>query len=138
MTRRDKMEQVIVGPVCLGEGDSFRYHVEQPAHAKALAMVGAGKKVLEIGCAAGFVTRLMKENLRCTVTAIEIDNVAAQNAAAYCERVIVGDADYLDYGQLFPVEKFDVILLGDIIEHLKYPARVLSAVRDLSLKVVTL
>jgi MoaA/NifB/PqqE/SkfB family radical SAM enzyme/2-polyprenyl-3-methyl-5-hydroxy-6-metoxy-1,4-benzoquinol methylase len=108
----------------------FKYHVGQLSHDKILKYVGKGKKVLEFGCSTGYVTRLLKEELNCQVTAIEIYPDAAEHASKYCERLIIGDADYIDYKQCFGNEKFDVIIFGDVLEHLKYPDKVLVGIND--------
>jgi SAM-dependent methyltransferase len=110
--------------------DIFKYHVGQLSHDKILKYVGKGKKVLEFGCSTGYVTRFLKEELNCQVTAIEIDPDAAEHASKYCERLIIGDADYIDYKQYFGNEKFDVIIFGDVLEHLKYPDKVLVGIND--------
>lgn len=111
--------------------DVFRYYAEQPSHLKILSRMGIGKKILEIGCSTGYITKILKENLNCRVTAIEIDQEAASHAGKYCERLIVGDAEHIDYKQHFEGENFDVILFGDVLEHMKYPDRVLTAVKGL-------
>lgn len=112
----------------------FRYHAEQSSHLKILSRIGVGKKILEIGCSTGYLTKIMKENLNCRVTAIEIDRDAASHASKYCEKLIADDAEHVDYKQCFDGEGFDVILFGDVLEHMKYPERVLAAVKGLLAK----
>ena len=45
------------------------------------------------------------------------------------ERVIVGDAETIDYAAELAGEEFDVVLFADVLEHLKEPADVLRRVR---------
>ncbi len=63
---------------------------EGSAYAKLLKLVMPRNKVLEFGCATGYVSKIMKEKLNCYVTGIEIDPDAAKDAEMHCERVIVG------------------------------------------------
>jgi len=90
-------------------------------HEHILRFVGRGKRVLEIGCAGGYLAELLTAQ-GCTVTGIEIDPRAASQARRFCNEVIVGDAETL---QLKFREKFDVIVLADVLEHLRDPARLL-------------
>lgn len=55
------------------------------SHAFALDMVGCDRRVLEVGCAAGHVTRILRDR-GCQVVAIEIDAVAAAHAGQWAER----------------------------------------------------
>lgn len=99
------------------------------APAKLLRLVGTGKKVLEVGCATGYVSKVMKERLGCIVTGIEIDHEAAKEAEKYCERVVVGNIEEMDISVALGNERFDVITFGDVLEHFKSPDKVLRAVR---------
>lgn len=97
--------------------------------AKLLKLVGTNKKVLECGCASGYVSKVLKERFNCTVTGIEIDPDAAKEAEKYCSRVIVGDLEAMNFSEELGEDKFDVITFGDVLEHLKDPGKVLTALR---------
>ena len=98
------------------------------AQSRLLKLMEKKRKVLEFGCATGYVSRLLKEEFGCSVTGIEINPEAAREAEKYCDRVIVGDAEAMDFSYLFREEKFDVAIFGDFLEHLKNPGSVLRAV----------
>jgi 2-polyprenyl-3-methyl-5-hydroxy-6-metoxy-1,4-benzoquinol methylase len=94
------------------------------AHRHMLDMVGANRRVLDIGCASGYLAERMKAR-GCIVTGIEPDAEAAEMARPHCERVIAGRAD--DLTTLASVgARFDVILCGDVLEHMADPAPVLT------------
>nr|MBA2564675.1 class I SAM-dependent methyltransferase [Gemmatimonadota bacterium] len=101
------------------------------AHARVLRQVGTGRRVLELGCASGYMSRVMTEQLGCTVVGIEIDVAEARRAERFCERVIAGDCETLDYEALFEPRSFDVLLFADVLEHLKRPGELLRRVRFL-------
>lgn len=91
-------------------------------------MVGPNKKVLEIGPATSYVTKALRE-LGCHVTCVEIDPKAVRAAQRYANRTIHGDIETLDLRKALKDEEYDVILFGDVLEHLKDPSAVLKRVR---------
>jgi SAM-dependent methyltransferase len=95
-------------------------------HSYALQLVGAGHRVLEVGCSVGHVTQHLVAAGN-SVVGVEIDAEAAHEARAWASTVHVID---LDRDHLTTVESghFDVIVLGDVLEHLRDPVAVL---RDL-------
>jgi SAM-dependent methyltransferase len=95
-------------------------------HSAALRLTGAGHQVLEVGCSVGHVTEHLVAAGN-TVVGVELDPDAAEQASAWATNVHVLD---LDVDRLSAVEsgRFDVIMLGDVIEHLRDPLGTLSDV----------
>jgi 2-polyprenyl-3-methyl-5-hydroxy-6-metoxy-1,4-benzoquinol methylase len=94
------------------------------AHAYALELIGWNRRVLELGAASGHVTQALAHR-NCEVTAIEFDTDATAELEQVADRVIVGDLDAPDvFDGLAP--DFDVVLAGDVLEHLLRPNDVLS------------
>lgn len=100
------------------------------SHTLMLELVGGSKRVLDVGCATGYLARALVEQ-GCTVAGIESDPVAAEEARPDLERLVVGDVEQLDLTAAFGGERFDVIVFGDVLEHLKDPLVALRAVRPL-------
>jgi len=96
-------------------------------HADVVQLVPEGSRVMELGPATGYMTRVFAER-GCTVVGIELDPNMAEQARGFCERLIVGDLDVLDLKAELGDERFDVIVAADVIEHLKDP---LAALRKL-------
>lgn len=97
-------------------------------HAKLLALVGSGKRVLDVGCSSGYLARPLVAQ-GCTVVGLERDPDAAATAGEVCEDVLVGDVETMELP--FEPGSFDVILCGDLIEHLRDPRAFLVRVRPL-------
>src|SRR2546427_4197341 len=97
---------------------------ENNSHTLLIGLTGRDRTVLEVGPATGYMTRVLKDR-GCRVTAIEIDADAGALAEPYCERLIVADVEQLDFNEAFGDQRFDVILFGDVLEHLRDPAAVL-------------
>jgi SAM-dependent methyltransferase len=99
------------------------------SHAYALEMIGSNKRVLELGPAAGAFTRALVDK-GCRVVAIEVDPEAAAGVEPVAERVIVGDlSDPAVVASAIDDERFDVVVGGDVLEHLRDPLEVLRACR---------
>jgi 2-polyprenyl-3-methyl-5-hydroxy-6-metoxy-1,4-benzoquinol methylase len=96
------------------------------AHAKLLEAVGAGKRVLDVGCSSGYLSEPLSQRGN-TLVGIELDPAAAGEAERFCERVLVGDLETME----LPLEpgSFDVVLCGDVIEHLRNPGAALARLR---------
>ncbi|MEK4360319.1 methyltransferase domain-containing protein [Paenibacillus sp. FSL M7-1455] len=107
----------------------YGYDVNQNSNNSAshvIELIKSGSKVLEFGCATGYMSKILVEEKNCTVIGIEIDEWAAEQARRYCSEVIVGDIENLDLLNLFPSEDFDYIVFADVLEHLKRPELVLE------------
>jgi 2-polyprenyl-3-methyl-5-hydroxy-6-metoxy-1,4-benzoquinol methylase len=98
-------------------------------HSKIVSLVPPATRVLEFGCATGYMSEVLKNRLGCAVTGVEISPEAAELAEQHTERVIVGDAEKIDYAAELAGEEFDVVLFADVLEHLKEPGDVLRRVR---------
>ena len=98
-------------------------------HALLLDWVGFNKVVLEIGCNTGYLSNVMQQR-GCRVTGVEIDADAAELARPFCQRLIVGDIERLDWKAALGDEQFDVILFGDVLEHTRAPVDVLRSLAE--------
>jgi 2-polyprenyl-3-methyl-5-hydroxy-6-metoxy-1,4-benzoquinol methylase len=97
---------------------------ENNTHAFALAMIGHNKRVLEVGCATGYFTKVLAER-GCKVVGMEIDPQAAHAAETWAEHVVVGDIEQTQTWEQVDDESFDVVTFGDVLEHLRDPLAVL-------------
>lgn len=114
-------------------GGACRYHCQidvnsDSVHAKVVRLVGTNKRVLELGCATGYMSRVLREQ-GCQVVAVEINRDGAARAAEFCERVIVGDIEHVDLALELGADVFDVIVAADVLEHLRDPVSILMKVK---------
>lgn len=113
--------------------EQYRVSVDPSAdnnpHSYAIRFVGSGQRVLEVGCSVGHVTEHLVAAGN-TVVGVEIDPDAAEQARRFAERVHVLDLDVTPLSTVEP-DRFDVILLGDVLEHLREPLDVLRDVASL-------
>lgn len=91
-----------------------------------LELAGHDKDVLDIGCASGYLGRALIAQ-GCRVSGVEYDPVAGEAAREHLSRVVVGDVQELDLVAEFGEASFDVVVFGDVLEHLTDPEGVLRA-----------
>ena len=96
-----------------------------------LEWVGTGKRVLELGCSTGYMSRYMTQKRDCSVIGIEVDTTAAAQAGKFCREVLVRDLNRPDWVAGLANKAFDVVLMGDVLEHLIDPLDLLIQVRAL-------
>ncbi|WP_395141319.1 glycosyltransferase [Schlegelella aquatica] len=119
-------------------GESLKYHVDHDEVApesvlgQILSLIRPGTRVLELGCATGSMTRILKSRHGCRVDAVELDAVAAEAARPFCERLLVEDLETVAWdAPFFSGQTYDHVLIADVLEHLRDPGRVLRGVRGL-------
>nr|WP_281722827.1 class I SAM-dependent methyltransferase [Nitrosomonas nitrosa] len=103
----------------------YEYAVDlaaQTAPAYVVHLVGSSKRVLELGCGPGSITKQLMQHGQCRVTAIELDPEAISKVAPYCEAIMQADLNSAEWPQLLDgTERFDVVVAADVLEHLYDP-----------------
>lgn len=112
-------------------GDQYVYKKSDPysSHAQILQWIAQERpaEVLEFGTATGFLTSEMAR-LGCSITGVEQDRDMAEIARPHCREVIVADIENLDFARL---GKYDAVVFGDVLEHLRDPRKILQQVSGL-------
>jgi SAM-dependent methyltransferase len=94
------------------------------------SLVPPGTQVLDIGCSTGALARILTGNKGCQVIGVDIDENSLKEASRYCDKVLQCDLDDLaKLNAILAGELFDVITLGDVLEHLKYPGILLRTLK---------
>jgi len=96
-------------------GESHRWMIDR---------VPDGSRVLDVGCAGGYVARVLTAK-GCIVDGVDLDEEAAKAARAVCRCVHVGSLDD-EHFLASLAGRYDRILLGDVLEHLRDPVRVVE------------
>ncbi|HJV08205.1 MAG TPA: methyltransferase domain-containing protein [Acidimicrobiales bacterium] len=100
------------------------------SHTLMVELVGGTKRVLDVGCATGYLAEALTER-GCTVSGLESDEEAAEEARPHLDRLVVGDVESMDLAEAFGDERFDVIVFGDVLEHLRDPLAALRKAKAL-------
>ena len=102
----------------------------ETSHAKMVELIGSNKRVLDVGCSTGYLARVLNA-LGNTVSGVEYDAAAAKEAEPDLVKLVVGDLEALDLVAEFGEGGFDVVVFGDVLEHLRDPMPVLRRTRAL-------
>jgi 2-polyprenyl-3-methyl-5-hydroxy-6-metoxy-1,4-benzoquinol methylase len=100
------------------------------SHAFLVEMVGANKRVLDVGCDTGYLGEALNALGNETV-GFEANPTTAEVARTKISRVEVGDVETTDLVALFGRGAFDVVVFGDLLEHLRDPRPALRQARPL-------
>ena len=93
------------------------------SHDKIINLTEKNKKVLDIGCASGYLASFLKEK-GCLIDGIDTDEESIKEAKKYFNAYV------LDISKEDIKGKYDVIILGDILEHLEHPDKILFKLKD--------
>ena len=111
--------------------DPGRAHPDE-AHSVIMKLMPSKSRVLEFGCASGYLSGYMEQVLGCRVTGLEFDEDATAIAATRCSEVYTIDLDMPDALALAQNSApYDVLLAAAVLEHLKYPERLLQQAFEL-------
>jgi GT2 family glycosyltransferase/2-polyprenyl-3-methyl-5-hydroxy-6-metoxy-1,4-benzoquinol methylase len=118
---------------------SYEYHFDPDAKNNTAATVyriarGGGRRILDLGSGPAIVSSYLKRVDNRNVTCIDgAEDRLAVAASRGVDRVILADLDSSDWAASVAGETFDVIILADVLEHLKDPRLVLRSIRERSL-----
>lgn len=102
------------------------------AHTILMRLIPSAANVLELGCASGYLSGYMEQKLGCRVTGLEADPAATTIARTRCSEVYTVDLDAPDALDCTRASApYDVLFAAAVLEHLKYPERLLRAAHDL-------
>jgi 2-polyprenyl-3-methyl-5-hydroxy-6-metoxy-1,4-benzoquinol methylase len=94
-------------------------------HLMMIEAVPPGARVLDVGCAAGYLAGPLTE-AGCVVTGVEPDAAAAEGARARGATVTVGDFELAETRAAL-AGPFDAVIFGDVLEHMRDPWAALAA-----------
>jgi 2-polyprenyl-3-methyl-5-hydroxy-6-metoxy-1,4-benzoquinol methylase len=121
-----KYRNITFDPLRLRENDIDRIQ---------LGMIPENSRVLEIGCATGYMSGYLRNHKGCQIVGVEKSKAEALEAVSHCDLLFRGAIDdeslqreidlYIaEYGL------FDVVFMSQVIEHIAFPCQVLVKVGE--------
>jgi glycosyltransferase involved in cell wall biosynthesis len=93
-------------------------------HSFTLGVIPENSRVLDLGCAGGYIGSALKQRKACQITGVDAVSLRTQNLDNFYIR------DLNDGLHGVPVEEHDFVLLLDVIEHLAAPEKFLDQLRE--------
>lgn len=103
------------------------------SHTQIVRRVPRYAHVLELGCGTGTMSKLLKEQCEATIIGVDSNPLTAWQASCFCDYVFTEDLDDPHSLDALEFEKFDVVTLVDVLEHLKDPVALLKRLKPLLL-----
>jgi 2-polyprenyl-3-methyl-5-hydroxy-6-metoxy-1,4-benzoquinol methylase len=103
-----------------GTLEDFLYD-ENERHEIRAQFAHAPRRVLDVGCAGGAVGFGLKRDFNAYVWGVELNQVAATNAAARLDLVTQTPLELCDEAMLAQLKTIDTVLLLDVLEHMYNP-----------------
>lgn len=103
------------------------------SHTQIVRRVPRYARVLELGCADGSMSRLLKQHCEASIIGVEQNPNTAWRARCFCDYVFTENLDDPHSLDALEGEKFDVITLVDVLEHLQHPQALLQRLKPLLL-----
>ncbi len=89
---------------------------------QSASLIENGSRVLEIGCATGFMGEYLIKNKNCTVIGVELGQDEAAIAKKKLTKVLIGNIESdIIKREINALGKFDVVFASALLEHLKDP-----------------
>lgn len=86
------------------------------------------KRILDVGCSTGSLGKFLKSKYKdLYICGIETDPISIDQAKTILDKVLFLDLDYIS--EINIDEYFDLIILADVLEHTKFPEKVLNEIQ---------
>jgi len=95
--------------------------------------VGERKRVLDLGCGSGQLARALARR-ECDVVGFDINPKAVEEARKFCAHAGVADLDASSLDELLGDDRFDVVVLSDVLHRLRKPIALLDGAREMLLE----
>lgn len=96
---------------------------------KIIDLIQDQSTILEFGPGNGRMTQYLQKEKKCEVSIVEFDEELLEAASVFSCDQFLGNIEDLEWCDYFKEKKFDYIIFADVLEHLRYPEKILLEVQ---------
>ena len=94
---------------------------------KIFRRIPKGSRILDLGVGSGVLGKLVHEQKLGLIDGIDCDTRMLNRSRIFYRDLFKADLDTVGAGQIVGNRKYDIIVLADVIEHLRFPSRTLAS-----------
>jgi len=96
------------------------------------SLVPEKSRLLELGCATGFMSQYFTQTKHCQVIGVDINLQAIKQARQHCYKTICGDLDDKStWKKIKSFAPYDIVFASAVIEHLKHSETTLQLIKQI-------
>lgn len=93
----------------------------------------SGKKILDVGCGEGVLGAMLKEEKKVLIHGIDISDEEIEKAKKVLDEAYCVDIETVTaWPEKIREQKYDVIILTEVLEHILFPEKIVRRLKELS------
>lgn len=114
----------------MDKNDSFGGGINVPLYSVISSFELNGKNILSLGCGSAALEEKLEKEYNCKVTGLDYDKNAIELAKKKISKAFTFNLEKDSLNTVLKKDKFNIVILADILEHLRNPEKVLTEIKE--------